>query len=298
MSADRPSGDFGGTLRAARERRGVSLRQIANATKISVAVLEALERNDISRLPGGIFVRAFVRSYAIEVGLDPEEAIQDFIAQFPADSVTAGHPASAQIEDHESHESDRRMATTFVRLIAISVPVAAAVVYFGLSGRQGLQTEVAPAAAAATPAAAPPPAEPPAASPAPVSPAVVPVTPTTGSAETAATSATPATAAPGPAVAASPAPAAADDSVTVGLTVTRPCFVTATVDGKRTINRLLEPGEKHSVEIRKELLLLVGDAAGIRMTLNGVEAKPLGKAGDPATVRLTPASFKSYLPNP
>src|SRR5215510_2891261 len=192
MSAERPTGDFGGMLRAARERRGVSLRQIANATKISVAVLEALERNDISRLPGGIFGRAFVRSYAIEVGLDPEETIQDFITQFPADSVTAGHPTSSQVEDHEAHESDRRMATTFVRLIAISIPVAAAVVYFGLSGRQGLQTEAAPAP---------------------------------------------------------PAAVEQIEQVSVGLTVTRPCFVTATVDGKRTINRLLEPGEKQSLEV-------------------------------------------------
>jgi len=54
----------------------VSLRQIANATKISIAALEALERNDISRLPGGIFSRAFVRSYAVEVGLDPETTIE------------------------------------------------------------------------------------------------------------------------------------------------------------------------------------------------------------------------------
>jgi cytoskeletal protein RodZ len=45
--ADRTSGDFGGRLREARERRGISLRQIANATKIAVGVLEALERNDI-----------------------------------------------------------------------------------------------------------------------------------------------------------------------------------------------------------------------------------------------------------
>src|SRR5262245_15374908 len=294
MSADRPSGDFGGMLRAARERRGVSLRQIANATKISVAVLEALERNDISRLPSGIFGRAFVRSYAIEVGLDPEETIQDFIAQFPGDSVTAGHPASAQVEDHEAHESDRRMATTFVRLIAISIPVAVAVVYFGLSGRPDLNTEAAPAAAVETAQPAPPP---PAAPPAPpVSPAVgspgtAPVTPTTGSSGTSPTE--PASVAPTP-----PAPAPAAEIVTVGLTVTRPCFVSATIDGKRTINRLLEPGEKHSVEVRKELLLAVGDAAGIRMTLNGVDAKPLGKAGDPATVRLTPATFKNYLANP
>ena len=67
MSADRTPGDFGSRLRAARERRGITLRQIASSTKISVGVLEALERNDISRLPGGIFGRAFVRSYAVEV---------------------------------------------------------------------------------------------------------------------------------------------------------------------------------------------------------------------------------------
>src|SRR5204863_3699181 len=102
MSADRPSGDFGGMLRAARERKGVSLRQIANSTKISVAVLEALERNDVSRLPGGIFGRAFVRSFAIEVGLDPETTIQEFIVQFRDEPVSAGHPPSEQIEDHES----------------------------------------------------------------------------------------------------------------------------------------------------------------------------------------------------
>jgi len=308
MSAERPTGDFGGMLRAARERRGVSLRQIANATKISVAVLEALERNDISRLPGGIFGRAFVRSYAMEVGLDPEATIQDFIAQFPADSVTAGHPASAQVEDHEAHESDRRMATTFVRLIAISVPVAVAVVYFGLAGRPDLKTEAAPAPAAAPETSAPIPAQPAEPLPAPAAPATsapaaaAPTTQTTGSSGTT----SPATAAPQTSAPQAPVPApseaavlpAAEDRVTVGLTVTRPCFVTATVDGKRTINRLLEPGEKHSVEIRKELLLAVGDAAGIRMTLNGIDAKPLGKAGDPATVRLTPATFKSYLPNP
>ena len=56
--------DFGGKLRQARERRGISLRQIAASTKISAAALEALESNDISKLPGGIFSRAFVRSYA------------------------------------------------------------------------------------------------------------------------------------------------------------------------------------------------------------------------------------------
>src|SRR5436853_477749 len=134
MPADRSVGDFGGKLRDARERRGISLRQIANATKISIAALEALERNDISRLPGGIFSRAFVRSYAVEVGLDPETTIQEFIAQFPNDSVTQGHPTSEQFEDHEAVESDRRMVGTLLRLILISVPIAGVVLYFGITG--------------------------------------------------------------------------------------------------------------------------------------------------------------------
>jgi cytoskeleton protein RodZ len=135
MAADRLP-HFGATLRAARERRGVSLREIANATKISMSVLEALERNDVSRLPGGIFGRAFVRSYAAAVGLDPEATIQDFMAQFPHDSVTAGHPTTAQVEDNEALESNRRMARTFLKLLAVSVPLAVLVLYFGAPQRR------------------------------------------------------------------------------------------------------------------------------------------------------------------
>jgi len=104
MTAPRQSGHVGGKLRDARERKGLSLRQIANATKISVGMLDALERNDIKRLPGGIFSRAFVRAFANEVGLDPEKTTQEFIAQFGDDSVATG-PASTQIEDNEALES-------------------------------------------------------------------------------------------------------------------------------------------------------------------------------------------------
>jgi cytoskeletal protein RodZ len=135
MVADHPKGGFGSTLREARERRGISLRAIASATKIPVVALDALERNDISRLPGGIFSRAFVRSYAIEVGLDPDATIQEFIAQFPNDSVTAGHPTEAQRDDYAAFDSDRKTASAFIWLIGVSIPVAAAVLYFIMSGR-------------------------------------------------------------------------------------------------------------------------------------------------------------------
>src|SRR5258705_601347 len=151
-----PDVDFGARMRQAREQRGVSLRQIAERTKISVSALEALERNDISRLPGGIFSRAFVRSYAVEVGLEPEATIRDFIAHFPHDSVTAGHPTSEQIEDNEALESDRRMASTFLRLLAISLPIAGVVLYYTISGWQSNpEADAAPPAVTAPKAAVP-----------------------------------------------------------------------------------------------------------------------------------------------
>lgn len=90
----RAAGDFGVRMKQARELRGVSLRQIADSTNISVRSLEALERNDARVLPGGIFSRAFVRSYATAIGVDPEQAVRDFLVDFPEDSVGMG-PAQA-----------------------------------------------------------------------------------------------------------------------------------------------------------------------------------------------------------
>jgi cytoskeletal protein RodZ len=119
--------DFGTRLKDAREKRGVSLRQIADSTKISVGFLEALERNDIGRLPGGIFSRSFVRSYALEIGVDPEQAVRDFIGQFPDDSVTAGSPHVA----HHDYESDTTTQNRSpVPIIAVVVALLIGVILF------------------------------------------------------------------------------------------------------------------------------------------------------------------------
>ena len=75
-------GDLGARLKTAREAKGVSLRDIAAATKISVVTLEALERSDFARVPGGIFSRAFVRAFAIAVGVEPEGAVAEFLEEF------------------------------------------------------------------------------------------------------------------------------------------------------------------------------------------------------------------------
>jgi len=123
--------DFGGKLRHARERRGVSLRQVAASTKISVAALDALERNDLSKLPGGIFTRAFVRSYAIEVGLNPDETVKEFLER--AGEHGAGHDAYAAgslAEDSASIERRQRKAAMLVKIIVAGFVAAAVILYF------------------------------------------------------------------------------------------------------------------------------------------------------------------------
>jgi cytoskeleton protein RodZ len=131
--AERQVSDFGAMLREARERRGLPLRVIADTTKISVRALEALERNDISQLPGGIFSRAFVRAYALEVGLDPEQTIAEFITRFPHDSVTQGHPRTRV--DADDDEAARGRLRRWGLRVALLAALLAILVYFGLVGR-------------------------------------------------------------------------------------------------------------------------------------------------------------------
>jgi hypothetical protein len=85
---------LGPYLRRERERRGLTLRTISESTKVSVALLEGLEADDVSRWPGGIFRRAFVRAYAQCVGLDPDDVVRRFEEQHqPAgDVVQPGAP--------------------------------------------------------------------------------------------------------------------------------------------------------------------------------------------------------------
>lgn len=126
--------DFGNRMKRLREERGVTLRQIADATKINVGALEALERNDISRLPGGIFSRAFVRSYAIEVGLDPEQTVRDFLVQFPHDSVTVGSPHAPPDHRDSARPRSRSGGMLAVALLAIAV-IVGVVLFLTLSNR-------------------------------------------------------------------------------------------------------------------------------------------------------------------
>jgi len=127
--------DFGGKLRQAREGRGMSVRQMATVTKISVATLEALERNDIAKLPGGIFGRSFVRSYAVEVGLDPDATVNDYLDRCQGEPPKPVPVVQIPEEELAFERRKRQAARVFLVALAAMIIVAAVVVYLILKHR-------------------------------------------------------------------------------------------------------------------------------------------------------------------
>jgi transcriptional regulator with XRE-family HTH domain len=76
--------DIGGRVRQAREQRGLSLGDTARLTKLPTGVLRAIEENDFASLPAGMYRKAYLRTVAAEVGLDPLALAADYETQYDA----------------------------------------------------------------------------------------------------------------------------------------------------------------------------------------------------------------------
>jgi len=74
---------LGARLRQRREEQQIALSTIAEQTKIKISLLEELERDDVSHWPTGIFRRAFIRAYALAIGLDPDAIVREFLERYP-----------------------------------------------------------------------------------------------------------------------------------------------------------------------------------------------------------------------
>ena len=248
--------DVGARLRAAREAKQISLREIAATTKISVSALEALEENDFAQLPGGIFTRAFVRSYATEVGLDPEEVVRDFVAQVPAEGIDEEEKYDSQSREHDLFQSQQRMAATVLKLVAISAAVL--LLYLGWTVTTGTDAPEAPVAETA--------------------PALL--APVAGSVRTE------------PPVTAEPM---SQESLTIVLRPRGDCWVSLTIDGELVFEDLMHAGDRESYAAADEMRLIVGDAGAFGFTINQQDGRSLGVSGVTVTARITRQNFRSYL---
>ena len=283
--------EFGAHLRKAREDRGVTLRQIATTTKISMVALEALEREDFSRLPGGIFSRAFVRAYALEVGLEPDQTVAAFVQEYdkaasrqaeriPRPEVTA--------DDREFLERQHR-ASIILRwvIIALVLIVIAGLVLWQV--RWGWLASATPSASpTAAEAAATQTASPPVAAPSSVPSAQGPspgeAGPVAGSPAAAVTTTGTAQAAPDEA-----------DRVSLHVAVTEDCWIRVRVDGAVVFAELLRAGAERDVRPGREVLLDVGNAGAVKWTVNGRSARSLGRRGQTGSARLTKDTISQYV---
>ena len=254
--------DVGTLLRRTRERQGLSIEQLSQTTKIHHATIEALESNDVDRLPANVYTRGFIRAYAREVGLDPDDTVEQYLAQFQdAPDVVMADPAPQAAEGTSSGAAfNPRNIPTPVLAGAVVVLLVAS--YFTFASRvDGLPEEQVAAAG-------PPPAASDVAHAAASSPA-----------------ATDATA------------AMAADALRIELTATGPSWVSASADRAAAANRLMQAGERQAIDARDELVLRVGDPGTLSVSINGVAAAPLGRAGQPITVTITKENFRSFLPS-
>jgi cytoskeletal protein RodZ len=96
-----PVSSFGEELRRERELRQITLREIAEATKISLRYLDALERNDFRSLPGGVFNKGFVRAYSQYIGVDPEAMVNAYLLEARGQhAVSADAPSPDVFRPH------------------------------------------------------------------------------------------------------------------------------------------------------------------------------------------------------
>lgn len=95
---------IGAWLRAERERRGVTLKTVADQTKVAAPLLHGLESDDLSRWPGGIYRRAFVKAYASALGLDADDVVRRFEREHPnAEALALAAAASPEAIVNGAH---------------------------------------------------------------------------------------------------------------------------------------------------------------------------------------------------
>jgi Helix-turn-helix domain len=156
------AGRIGSDLHRARTRREIELPEVEAATRIRVRFLRAIEDEDWDALPGGVYTRGFIRTYAAYLGLDGERLAEDFRREVEGDA--GPRPGEGMFGIQRGREVDRGRPVPRPGWIALAgVAAVAAIAIFALPDGEGGGTATGPASSGT--GAAPKPK--PAASPAP-----------------------------------------------------------------------------------------------------------------------------------
>lgn len=300
-------GKFGDKLRRERELRGVTLDEIAEATKIGTRSLRALEEERFDQLPGGIFNKGFVRSYARFLGLDEEQAVADYVAAQSDQPVKADvlEKMAAQAEAARKNEAasvggeGRRSNRVWV---AIAVVILLAI---GAGGGWKYYQKYSQQKAAAQSSAEVPPPEVKTAPPGPAS-----LTPTDAAVNTSSgdssspsgtktattTQSTNAVPVPSTPITTSPAassatkladqkPLTSKKALELQIHVVRATWVSVQADGKEPITETLRDSATKTVIAQDRIVLTTGNS--VEVTCNGTSLGIFGEDNKRSQMRIT-----------
>jgi hypothetical protein len=221
-----------------------------------------------------------VRSYAAEVGIDPERTVCEFLELFPSDTnpISNPPPAIAAIDDTRDRHWGRVLFGTFV----LAAAAATAFVLMGWVSADWLRFDQPATEAAAAPTLPPLP-----------SPSVT-VAPAPPAAELTSPSAPPA-AEPAPPAVHDVAHVSQSDLLRLVVQPTDRCWVHIVADGSVVFSREMSAGEREVSEARDRFVVTVGNAGAFSYTINDVPGRPLGADGKVVKVRIDRATLPEFV---
>jgi cytoskeleton protein RodZ len=263
--------DVGAQLRTARLRRGLDLAAVATATRVPRPRLEQLDNNQFDGLPPGIIVKGYLRAYAAEVGLDPEQIVRQYMLQrFGAKDEDLPFVRPEAVDGRASHPG----RALLLEVLAVGAAMVAFYQFQGGSDREPDRDAMArlpprpPVADAGR-------IEPP--------PSVVEDLFSEGDGSEGEGDET--------------LSRITDMAVGVRLLVrpSGPCWVSAIADDRRVVYRLLQRGDEAEAIARKHLVLRVGDPGTFLYWLNGAPGRPLGPPGSPVSISIRADNVQTFL---
>lgn len=245
-------------LKSEREKRKVSLAQIAAETNISLYHLENLEEGRFGLLPGGMYNRAFLRAYCEALDLDAQDILDRF-----EEEVAAGKEQSSRPGKHVHRGKSVRISP--IMIWSLMLLVSATGLFLN---RKRITAAFAPYF-----------------SHEPVS--IVRTTPPTPQPE--AIPSLPQRPPPEPAPLPEPA------GLRLEVTAREECWISVDHDGTRSLRKTLEPGEVQSFEAAERFSLILGNAGGVDLRINGKPARTLGTTGEVVKIEIDETSLRDLI---
>jgi cytoskeleton protein RodZ len=272
---------FGESLKREREMRGVTLEEISLATRIATRFLRAIESEQWDQLPGGVFNRGFVRSFARYLGLDEENTVAEYtlaVGDRPSVPVWTGSPPVVTPERHP-------LAWILAAIFILALLAGA---WFGtrrfLAWRAAKRTaEAADMSSASSPASTSAPLQQNASDPTAASSTGPPAP---GDQDATSVGQAAATVSP-------PATAPAAEPFELKIEADKKTKVTVVADKDVVFDGTIKAGENHSFSATDHFQVSAKDAGALRLALNGKAIAPIGPAGHAGKITLTRDALKA-----